>query len=454
MTSSVPINNMLQSSSVQPVSSVAKLEKALKEHGFSSQLKSWANLTSAAAANYAVSAVNNPLDPTTKGRIVIEVYCEKTPKLVTVPNWTTAGSNPLRWQYKLLTNPPEILDVIVNARDTIRLEVLVGSCLNAVIGGRVTDPDKPDETKIDVDAGRISLGLIFRYKESERWAILVAHAFDAGFKVSSQKGVKPIPLHGSNKNFLLACSASDNKNQCENCVAGACADKCKMKKFVIVAKGTSGIYRTLDANIFDLAIAKIPDSLSPAVQPLNVMDFAKFFQNIADKSVYDPLFLQSATEAMKGFKGFSKHCASHSFLQKIILKNDFPSTFMFKKGFKTGWTWGLLYLASEKQFSIISPVPPKQKPVISDSGDCGATWFIVDQDSKTAVPVGQHCGRSTLELTKAGEDVEVEIAFGQPYYTAFSDSSEVEGLETIGQISGFKSRDVTIRFEDSFTSKE
>lgn len=53
-----------------------------------------------------------------------------------------------------------------------------------------------------------------------------------------------------------------------------------MEKFLILAQGSSQIYRTLDDNVFDLAIAKIPASMNPPVEPLDVMDFVKFFQNI------------------------------------------------------------------------------------------------------------------------------------------------------------------------------
>lgn len=109
-----------------------------------------------------------------------------------VSNWKTPSSNPLRWQYKLSTTHPETLDVIVKARDTTRLEIRVGSCLRALVGGRATGPNNPDETKIKVDTGRVSLGLIFRYRESEQWAVLVAHGFDWDYKVSVKKGVRPV----------------------------------------------------------------------------------------------------------------------------------------------------------------------------------------------------------------------------------------------------------------------
>lgn len=67
MASSMPIRNVLEKSTVQPVNSVAQLETALRERGFASELKSWASLTGAGAAHYAVGVVNNPFDTTTQG---------------------------------------------------------------------------------------------------------------------------------------------------------------------------------------------------------------------------------------------------------------------------------------------------------------------------------------------------------------------------------------------------
>jgi hypothetical protein len=75
-------------------------------------------------------------------------------------------------------------------------------------------------------------------------------------------------------------------------------------------------------------------------------------------------------KAMK-LKGVGKKCATFRFMQQLMLRGT-PAV-MFKKGFKSNWAWGFLWGVSESQIENISPYTGTA--LLSELGDCGATWF-------------------------------------------------------------------------------
>jgi hypothetical protein len=75
-------------------------------------------------------------------------------------------------------------------------------------------------------------------------------------------------------------------------------------------------------------------------------------------------------KAMK-LKGVGKKCATFRFMQQLMLRET--PAIMFKRGFKSNWTWGFLWGVSERQIQIISPYTGTA--LLSEPGDCGATWF-------------------------------------------------------------------------------
>ncbi|KAH6993345.1 hypothetical protein EDB82DRAFT_499011 [Fusarium venenatum] len=433
MTSPTPLKDILDQSQVEPMVSVADLEKTLKECGFTADLESWAIATSAGAAHYAVGISNNPFKPVAQGQIIVKVYCEKTPKLVPVPKWKTS-SNSLRWQYQPSTVPSQTVNVVIRADDTTKLEMLVGACLKP--GIRIPFSDKP---KI----GRVTLGLVFRHNK-DLWAITVAHSFET-------EGVEV--THESKDYFVLECKLGANGSQCEPCSENRCVEGCTLEKAQVMAQGRGQIYRAINRLVFDLAIVNISTPLSSPVKPLDVTEFIELFKKIGgDDPVYNKTLLDMAKRsksAIDNFRGVSQRYASSSFLQKVAADPDHNSLLMFKKGMNTNWTWGLLAEANEKEFSVVSPVPTGKTPTISELGDCGSTWFIFDLEYKTAVPVGYHQGRDSAQLD-IGDD-SFDLAYGQPYHTAFSQTSTVSGPETISQISGFETDDININFSLCFT---
>jgi hypothetical protein len=93
------------------------------------------------------------------------IRCAKTPKIVTVPGWSTKDG--INWTYRISSSPIRDIEVVARPSDKRKLHTLVGSCFKA-------KDDRP---------GRASLtwGLTVRRRVNgnsfDKIGISVAHAF-------------------------------------------------------------------------------------------------------------------------------------------------------------------------------------------------------------------------------------------------------------------------------------
>ena len=112
--------------------------------------------------------------------VAVIIYCDKTPKVMTVPQWKAINTS--NWEYQASSDLK--IRIIVKSDDRMKPDALVGSCVEA----------QSQNTDMDIIAatrnGLLTLGLIIRHKDTtdpvepanplagtSPWAVLVAHSF-------------------------------------------------------------------------------------------------------------------------------------------------------------------------------------------------------------------------------------------------------------------------------------
>lgn len=107
---------------------------------------------------------------------IVTISCDKTPKSFEIAGWKAL--NPLKWQYTIpASNPTKVVNVRVMPRDQLEFQAMIGSCIQCITIYNADEQEAKLAGRFRIDAGRLTLGLLFRHKSIGLWAVLVAHAF-------------------------------------------------------------------------------------------------------------------------------------------------------------------------------------------------------------------------------------------------------------------------------------
>ncbi|KAK6537253.1 hypothetical protein TWF694_011447 [Orbilia ellipsospora] len=254
--------------------------------------------------------------------------------------------------------------------DQVVEEAIAGNCLH--INGTAT----------------ATQGLVIRDNTNRRWGVMPGHNF-----------VTTAPTSATNIIRYCAPDATEDGTppECEDCVDNHCSTGCltpaRKAKRVPVSSGVTNIitcnpyHRDGQPTSIDLGAFLIPNNDNVRLYPLDVSAILSF----ATATVLTPLapygtdLFNKLAGAHTGIVGVSSDIVPRATAEAWMTSR--ANVFCFKKGMMTGWTYGRLR-ASTTNIMNIEAIGPTSAP-----GDCGSIWFVIDEVTRRAFPLGYHHAR-------------------------------------------------------------